>query len=236
MTFALSILTVFILNAEVPAKISYLTGAVTVQRGAVALNGALNTQLYVNDVITTADNSTCEIQFSNYSLIRLAANSSIRIERKEQTKKGVFHRIFASLGDIVTKVTKLNKNDQYEVRTDVAQAYIRGTTFKTSVAQDGSSQFAVLEGKLKIKSLLTGAKEFIADEKFKAVFGKGKKAPILSALSEIEMNGFNNELKEFLGRGKILDDLRSKAEKEINAEKEKLAEKAQQFKKSCIFW
>jgi hypothetical protein len=236
MTFALSVLTIFILNAEVPAKISYFTGTVSVQRGTVAMTGALNTQLFVNDVITTADNSTCEIQFANFSLIRLSPNSSIRIERKEQTKKGVFHRIFASLGEIVTKVTKLNKNDQYEVRTDVAQAYIRGTTFKTSIAQDGSSQFAVLEGKLKIKSLLAGAKEFIADEKFRAVFGKGKKAPILSALSEIEVGGFKNEFKEFLGRGAILDNLRSKAEKELNEEKAKLAAKAKDLKKSCIFW
>lgn len=236
MTFALSLMTIFILNAEVPAKISYLTGTVTVQRGAASMPGALNTQLYVNDVITTAGNSTCEVQFANYSLIRLSPNSSIKIERKEQTKKGVFHKIFASLGEIVTKVTKLNKNDQYEVRTDVAQAYIRGTTFKTNIAQDGSSQFAVLEGKLKIKSLLAGAKEFIADEKVKAVFGKGKTAPIMSALSEIELNGIKNELSEFLGRSKILEDLRSKAEKELNEQKEILTEKANQLKKSCIFW
>jgi hypothetical protein len=236
MTFALSLMTIFILNAEVPAKISYLTGTVTVQRGAASMTGVLNTPLYVNDVITTADNSTCEVQFANYSLIRLSPNSSIKIERKEQTKKGVFHKIFASLGEIVTKVTKLNKNDQYEVRTDVAQAYIRGTTFKTSIAQDGASQFAVLEGKLKIKSLLAGAKEYIADEKFKAVFGKGKAAPILSALSEIEINGFKSEFKEFLGRSAILEDLRSKAEKELQEQKEALAKKTNQLKKSCIFW
>jgi hypothetical protein len=224
------------LNAEVPAKISFLTGNVTVQRGAASMTGALNTQLFVNDVITTAANSTCEVQFANYSLIRLSPNSSIKIERKEQTKKGVFHKIFASLGEIVTKVTKLNKNDQYEVRTDAAQAYIRGTTFKTSIAQDGSSQFAVLEGKLGIKSLVAGAKEFIADEKFQAVFGKGKTTPVLSALSELEINGFKNEFKEFLGRGKILDDLRSKAEKELQEQKDALAKKTNQLKKSCIFW
>jgi len=236
MTIALSLITIFVLNAEVPAKISYLTGTVTVQRGKASMTGALNTPLYVNDVITTANNSTCEVQLTNYSLIRLSPNSSIKIERKEQTKKGVFHKIFASLGEIVTKVTKLNKNDQYEVRTDAAQAYIRGTTFKTSIAPDGSSQFAVLEGKLSVKSLVAGAKEFIADEKFQAVFGKGKRTPVLSALSELEINGFKKEFNEFLGRGAILDDLRSKALKELEEEKAKLAEKAKDLKKSCIFW
>jgi hypothetical protein len=40
-------------------------------------------------------------------------------------------------------------------------------------------------------------------------------------------------LKEFTDRGKVLDNLRSKAEKEL---KEKLQEKTKQLKKSCIFW
>lgn len=236
MNTALSVLTLFVFNADVPAKISYLAGAVSIQRGAAVLNGALDTPLYVNDVITTGANSTCEIQLAAYSLILLSANSSIRIERKEKTNKGVFHRIFASLGEIVTKVTKLNKNDQYEVRTDIAQAYIRGTTFKTSIDQQGSSQFTVLEGKLRVKSLLAGAKEFIASEKFKAVFGKGKTAPLLAKLSDVELGGIQRELKEFTDRSKVLDNLRSKAEKELKEEKEKLQEKTKQLKKSCIFW
>jgi len=87
-------------------------------------------------------------EFSSYSLIRLAPNSSIKIERKEETRKGVFHRIFASIGEVITKVAKLNKDDEFELRTEAAYAYIQGTTFKTNVEKDGSSSLSVFEERL----------------------------------------------------------------------------------------
>lgn len=236
MTIIATIMSLVLFNADVSAKISYLSGTVTIQRAGTTYSGVLGTALAVNDVVSTGDKSACEIQFENYSLVRLAQNSSLRIERKEKTSKGVFHRIFASLGQVVTKVTKLGKNDQYEVRTDVAQAYIRGTTFQTTIEQSGESQFKVYEGKLRVKSLLAGAKEVVLKQNYKSVFGKGKSAPLVAALSELEVKGFKKELKEFLDRGAVLDNLRKRAGKEIDEGKELINDKTKELKKSCIFW
>ncbi len=236
MIFIASLMSLILFNADVSAKISYLSGTVTIQRSGTTYSGALGTQLAVGDVVATPAQSACEIQFENYSLVRLAQNSSLKIERKEKTAKGVFHRIFASLGQVVTKVTKLGKNDQYEVRTDVAQAYIRGTTFQTTIEQNGESQFQVYEGKLRVKSLLAGAKEVVVKQNFKGVFGKTKAAPIVAELSDLEVKGFNRELKEFLDRGAVLDKLRERASKEIDEGKELINDKAKELKKSCIFW
>ena len=225
MNILLGTLTLFIFNAELPAKITYLVGTVTVARKEKMYSAVLNTSLYVNDIITTGDESTCEIEFSNYSLIRLESNSSIKIERKEETKKGVFHRIFASIGEIVTKVAKLNKGDEYELRTDAAQAFIRGTTFKTIVKEDGASSFSVFEGKIGVKSLVEGAKEVLVDKNLKSIIKKGELVPFVDKLSDLEISAFTTKFDDFIKRGAVLDELREKFEKEKKKKEEELKKK-----------
>jgi hypothetical protein len=235
MNIITGILFLSIITTEVPAKIIYLSGNVFVERGGKKYVGVLNAQLYVNDIITTYSESICEIQFSDYSLVRLEQNSSIRIEEKEKTDKKFIQKIFASIGDIITKVAKLNKGDEVIVRTDAAQAYIRGTTFKTSVDKEGKSTFSVFSGKIKVKSLVEGAKEFLLDENFKAKIGKGELKPLVEKLPFEEIKQFAEKYKDFLDRGKLLDSLREKAEKEIKEKKEELIKEGKKKVKGCIF-
>ncbi|MEO0185804.1 MAG: FecR family protein [candidate division WOR-3 bacterium] len=236
MGFIAGILLLPLLTADIPAKISYLVGNVIVERSGKKYAGTLNAQLYVNDIVTTYTESVCEVQFSNYSLVRVEPNSSIRIERKEKTNKGVFQRIFASIGDVITKVTKMNKGDEFEVRTDAAQAYIRGTTFKTSVDKDGKSSFSVFAGKIKVKGLVAGAKEILLDKNFKAKIGKGELKPLVDKLPIEEIQAFADKYKDFLNRGAVLDSLRGKVEKEIKERKEDIIDEGKKKMKSCIFW
>uniref|UniRef100_A0A7C4TFW8 FecR protein domain-containing protein n=1 Tax=candidate division WOR-3 bacterium TaxID=2052148 RepID=A0A7C4TFW8_UNCW3 len=230
------ILILSLITSEIPAKITYLSGNVIIERGGKKYSGVLNASLFVDDIITTYSESICEIQFSNYSLVRLEPNSSIRIERKEETPKRVFHRIFASLGDIITKVTKMNKGDEFEIRTDAAQAFIRGTVFKTSVEKDGTSSFAVFTGKIKVKSLMSGAKEILLDKNFKSKIARGELKPIVEKLPIEEIQKFAERYNDFLNRGRALDALREKAEKEIEKQKKKLLEEGKKKAKGCIFW
>ncbi|MBN2619452.1 FecR domain-containing protein [candidate division WOR-3 bacterium] len=220
MSIIVGMIALSLFNAEVPAHISYMVGTVHIERGGQLYSGVLNAKLYVNDIVTTKDESECEIQFSNYSLVRLDPNSSIKIERKEETETGVFHRLFASIGSIITKVTKLNQGDEYELRTETAQAFIRGTTFKTDVDTAGTSAFSVFEGQVAVKSLLEGAKELLLDQNFKSSIAKDQLSPIPDQLSELEISEFNNVFKDFLDRGAALDELKKKMEEE----KEKLKE------------
>lgn len=214
MNLILSALTLLMVNADIPAKVSFLVGTATVDRAGKKYSAVLNASLLVDDVVTTGADSECEIQFSNYALIKLQPNSSVKIERKEETPKGVFHSIFASMGEIVSKVTKMNKNDEYQMRTEAAQAFIRGTTFKTTIEQDGTSAFSVFEGNIAVKSLVEGAKEILLNENFKSKIKKGELEPLVDALSELEISAFASEYKDFLDRGKILDEMREKVEEE----------------------
>jgi hypothetical protein len=233
MNFIIGIVALCLVSAEVPAKVSYLVGSAVLERSSKKYSIVLNTQLYANDVITTGDESVCEIQFSNYSLTRLEANSSIRIEHKEQTKKGIFSSIFTSFGEIVSKVTKLNKGDEYEVKTDAASAFIRGTTFKTLVGKDGSSQFSVFEGKIKVKSLIQGAKEVLLDQNFTTKLEKGQLAPLIEKLPVQEIEKFKSKYKDFIDRGKLMDELRSKVDKKVGETKNEIKSRV---KKSCLLF
>jgi hypothetical protein len=224
-------LSLFLLNAEIPAKISYLVGTVHIEREGKLYSGILNASLIVDDVVITKDESQCEIQFSNYSLVHLEPNSAIKIEQKEETEKGIIQRLFASIGEVITKVTKLNKNDEYEIRTDAAQAFIRGTTFKTTIEEDGSSTFSVFEGKIAVKSLIEGAKEILLDEHFKSKIEKGQLEPLIDKLSELEITAFTTKFKDFIERGKALDKLRKKFEEEKKKKEKELKEKLEEGKK-----
>jgi len=235
MNIIAGVLLLSLISAEVPAKITYLVGNVIVERGGKKYVGVLNAQLYINDIITTYSESVCEIQFSNYSLVRVEPNSSIRIEKKEKVNNKFFQRIFASIGDVITKVAKLNKGDEVVVKTDAAQAYIRGTTFKTSVDKEGKSSFSVFAGKIKVKSLVEGAKEILIDKDFTAKIGKGELKPLVEKLPFEEIKQFAEKYKDFLDRGKLLDSLREKAEKEIKEKKEELIKEGKKKVKGCIF-
>ncbi|MEO0123937.1 MAG: FecR family protein [candidate division WOR-3 bacterium] len=236
MNIIAGILFLSLISAEVPAKITYLVGNVIVERGGKKYTGVLNAQLYVNDIITTYSESVCEIQFSDYSLVRIEPNSSIKIEKKEKVDKKFYQRIFASIGEVITKVAKLNKGDEVVVKTDAAQAYIRGTIFKTSVDKEGKSSFSVFAGKIKVKSLVEGAKEILLDKDFKAKIGKGELKPIVDKLPIEEIQAFADKYKEFLNRGAVLDSLRKKAEQEIKEKKEELIKEGKKKIKGCIFW
>lgn len=225
MSIVAGIIALSLFGAEVPAHISYMVGTVHIERGGQLYSGVLNAKLYVNDIVTTKDESECEIQFSNYSLVRLEPHSSIKIERKEETETGVFHRLFASIGSIITKVTKLNQGDEYELRTETAQAFIRGTTFKTDVDTAGTSAFSVFEGNVAVKSLLEGAREVLLDKNFKSKIAKGEISPLVDQLSELEISEFNNVFKDFLERGAVLDAVRQKLDEEKDKIEEDIEEK-----------
>ncbi len=236
MNIIAGVLLLSLISAEVPAKITYLVGNVIVERGGKKYTGVLNAQLYVNDIITTYSESVCEIQFADYSLVRVEPNSSIKIEKKEKVDKKFLQRIFASIGEVITKVAKLNKGDEVVVKTEAAQAYIRGTTFKTSVDKEGKSSFSVFAGKIKVKSLVEGAKEILVDKDFTAKIGKGELKPLVEKLPFEEIKQFTEKYKDFLDRGILLDSLREKTEKEIKEKKEELIKEGKKKVKGCIFW
>ncbi len=218
-------------SAEIPAQLTLLIGDVEVTRNNVISKAQLNMNLLVADIVTTRAESYCEMKFSNQSLVRLEANSSMKIERKDETKDRKVMRLFVMLGEIVNKVTKMGKRDVYEVRTNSAQAFVRGTIFKLKVEEDGSSLFSVFEGKLGVKSLVAGAKEMLMDKDFQGKIAAGQLVPAVQKISPQELQKFQQKFKDFLDRSALMEKALKDLEKQI--EKNKYYQKA---KRSCFFF
>ena len=216
--------------AEMPAQLSLVVGEVEVKRAEVVSKGTLNMPLQINDVVSTKAESYCEIKFSNQSLVRVEANSSMRIDKKDETKDRKVTSLFVLLGEIVAKVTKMGKRDVYEVKTNSAQAFVRGTIFKLKVEQDGSSLFSIFEGKLGLKSLIAGAKEMLVDKNFQGKISVGQLAPLVGKIGPQELQKFQLKFKDFLDRSALMD--KALKELEEKMQKNKYYQKA---KKGCIF-
>lgn len=229
--FALgALLTVMASAADIPAQLSLVVGDVEVNRSGVINKGTLSMPLQVADVVTAKAESYCEVKFSNQSLVRIEANSSMRIDRKDETKDRKVTRLFILLGEIVAKVTKMGKRDVYEVRTNSAQAFVRGTIFKLKVEEDGSSLFSIFEGKLGVKSLVQGAKELLVDNNFQGKITAGQLAPVVNKISVQELQKFHTTFKEFLDRSAMLEKALKDLQKKINDNKY-----IKGAKKSCLF-
>ncbi|MEO0225644.1 MAG: FecR family protein [candidate division WOR-3 bacterium] len=218
-------------SAEIPAQLTFMVGDVEVTRNNVVSKAQLNMNLLVGDVIQTKAESYGEIKFANQSLVRLEPNSSLKIEQKEETKSRKVTRLFVMLGEIVNKVTKMAKRDVYEVRTNSAQAFVRGTIFKLKVEEDGSSLFSVFEGKLGVKSLVAGAREMLMDKDFQGKITVGQLAPVIERISPQELLKFKQQFKDFLERSAQFEKAIKELEDQI--EKNKYYQKA---KKSCLFF
>ncbi len=216
--------------AEIPAKMSFLMGDVEINRNNVITKATLNMPLRVGDIVTTKSESYCEIEFPDESLLRVEANSSMKIEVKEKSTKRSLTRLFVFMGEIVAKVAKLGKRDVYEVRTNSAQAFVRGTLFKLKVEQDGSSLFSIFEGKLGVKSLVAGAKEMLMNTNFQGKVAVGQLTPLVEKIAPQELQKFQQRFKDFLDRSALFE----KALKELE---KKLKDKdyIKKTKKSCLF-
>jgi hypothetical protein len=135
--------------------ISALQGSVTVLKSAASgwINGAigmllakedsLKTEAAANATVTFFDGSTIEIQES--SLVKIV---DLQVDQASGSTTMLLHQ---EIGQTVSRVKKLvDANSRYEIETPVAVAAVRGTTMQVSVAPDGSTTVANIEGTVSV--------------------------------------------------------------------------------------
>src|SRR5256714_9030777 len=126
-------------------------------QGAVEVQRAENARwdpTYTNQVLDagnrlrTDKNSQAFLRFSDLETVRIGPRSLIRIQSKEERKRGFdffkgvlyfFHR---------------DKPDEFEVRTPQMAAIIRGTEFTLEVADDGTSTLSLFDGEVAVSNPL----------------------------------------------------------------------------------
>ena len=117
------------------------------------------------DTLVTGDDSLADIALSDRSILRLRANSALRLDSLRKLKEGESQtRLSLKRGDMLNYVNKSRRGDEYRVTTPTSIASVRGTSFGVKSSKDGGSEVLVSEGMVAVKSLTGNDSEMIAEK------------------------------------------------------------------------
>ncbi|MBN2402156.1 MAG: FecR domain-containing protein [Spirochaetes bacterium] len=134
------------------AIVSFVLGDVTIQRGADILKAEMREILKDGDIITTGGQSYMLVQMGTRLMFRVEAES--RLEIKSITELGR-NELNLTNGTVLSKLSKLKKDEQYNIKTPTTVASVRGTVFLTEY-NNNVTNVAVTEGRVNIKQLESG--------------------------------------------------------------------------------
>ncbi len=125
------------------ARLSLVQGSVTVTRDSgESIPSTVNSPLEAADRVSTFENSRSEIQFDAANIIRLGANTSVRIGDLQ------YHRYLVQINQGTTLFRVLRDTDaQVQISTPSASvAPLRQGVYRVTVRPDGSSEITVRAG------------------------------------------------------------------------------------------
>lgn len=111
-----------------------------------------------NDEIETREKARAELVLDNRSVIRLAANSRLKItkllrQEKPRVKTQPMQAQFdLSLGSLWTRINKIfNRQPKVDVKFPTAIAGVQGTIYRATVAADSTTNVRVYEGAVEVR-------------------------------------------------------------------------------------
>jgi len=131
------------------ARLSLVNGSVTVTRDSgESIPSTVNAPLAAADRVSTFENARAEIQFDSANIIRLGANTSVRIGDLQ------YHRYLVEINQGTTLFRVFRDTDaQVEISTPSASvAPLRQGIYRVSVRPDGSSEITVRAGEADLLS------------------------------------------------------------------------------------
>jgi len=105
-------------SAQETAHISFFTGKITLTRGSNTNPVQIKDQVMKGDRITTGENSFVIVQIPGEKLFRLEEKSSLVMTELSDLDK----TILLEKGLVLSKISKLQKGENYQVKTPVAVA------------------------------------------------------------------------------------------------------------------
>jgi hypothetical protein len=160
--------------------IVFVSGDVTLSRGDKTTPVSIGLPVDGGDRISTAANSLAVIQITDKNIIRISANSVLEMKSIENNSQVT---LYLNKGEVAAKVTRLEKDGSFTVKTPTTLAAVRGTEFSVAV-QNGQEKVAVLSGKVAVgivkENETAPAKETIAEEGKTVVVDTSKKDVTLS--------------------------------------------------------
>jgi hypothetical protein len=131
------------------ARLSLVNGSVSVTRDSgESIASTVNAPLEAADRVSTFDGSRAEIQFDSANIIRLGANTSVRIGDLQ------YHRYLVQIQQGTTLFRVLRDSDaQVQISTPSASvAPLRQGVYRVTVRPDGSSEITVRAGEADLLS------------------------------------------------------------------------------------
>jgi len=150
-------------TAAAQAVLTFYEGPVKYRRGGKGefQNVTPNLFLNPNDEIQTQAKARAELVLDNRSVIRLAANSQLKITKlvradkpatTAQSAQPLQAQFDLSLGSLWTRVNKLfNRQPKVDVKFPTAIAGVQGTVYRATVAADSVTNVRVYEGAVEVR-------------------------------------------------------------------------------------
>jgi len=247
LVFTFFIFPTLIFSEEI-ARLTNIKGKVFLIRQGKTQVPTNNLALYPNDTIKTLKNSSCEIFFTDLAITLLEENTQLTLKAISKTQNNKQANYFLNIGKVFSSVSKLKKNDSFNIQTPSAIAGIRGTEFLVN-AENKSSEVAVYEGEVEVISLAEDGKVLGKQKIKKGLFLKlwknkkpGKPLKLTARLKKLakKFAGLRKRfqyLKQLKKQGKLKPYLKQKFKQHQQKKQilKKLKEKRQQKKEKFKF-
>jgi hypothetical protein len=132
------------------ARVHTVSGQLTAAlAGAAPKARVAGDSLYTGELVATGDNCRAELALADGSQLFLSPRSAVRLGTVELTaerKRKVLLELVE--GTVETEAAPSGSDSTFEVRTRGAVAGVRGTRFRVTQQEDGTSRVETLEGKV----------------------------------------------------------------------------------------
>ncbi len=118
----------------------------TVDKSGIKNDVVKGDTLAIDSYVKTGDNSQCAVQVGNTAIVKILDNTTIKVEKL--FADGI-DTLYLEKGKILSKVKKLRKDHEFNIRTETSLAAVRGTTFSVSY-YPGKNIVAVSKGKVEV--------------------------------------------------------------------------------------
>lgn len=154
----------------VPAHIIFTQGDVTILRNDVNIPVVLGQVVGPNDIIATGTQSIAVVQIADKAVAHIGSNSKVAVNSLIDTST----TLYLEKGEIISKVERLQKGQEYVIKTRSVVASVRGTQFLVK-ADEKIGKIAVNTGSVSVKPI-TETKEVQVTEVKETMVEAGKEA------------------------------------------------------------
>lgn len=131
--------------------VNFLAGSVTIEYRGTKTAAKVGDELREGMAVVTGANSQVDLYFGEERVIKVLENSRFEITELMVTEKKDSSSFFLKAGKIFTRIKdKLDKDEEFKVRTNTATAAVRGTEFY--IEEDEESVVACTKGSVNVEN------------------------------------------------------------------------------------